>query len=450
VAAPAAGWRNAAAYLRDPLPYLEGVARTGAPVARVPFPGGHSFHFVSDPDLIRRALVDEHASFVKGRALRASRRLLGDGLLTSEGADHLRRRRMIQPVFRRAVIETYGAEMVAAAERTSARWRDGMELDVDVAMTDLALDIVGRTIFNADVESEASEIRDVLEAGMRVFHRFLLPGGELLWHLPLPATRGFNSARDDFDRMMLALIRSRDRAVQDPPDLIDHLISLDDEGGSGRLSETEIRDEAVTLLLAGHETTARALTWAWHLLTLYPDAATRLRGELGEVLGGRSPTAADYARLPYTRAVFCESLRLYPPVWALARIAVREVHLGHLVVPDGGTVIMSQWVTQRNPELFEHALAFRPERWLSGAEPHPGAYFPFGGGPRLCIGERFAMLEGVLVLATLAQRWQVEAQHTAPRIDARFTLRPRGGLRVLIRAAADCWRRVPAITEASP
>ena len=154
-----------------------------------------------------------------------------------------------------------------------------------------------------------------------------------------------------------------------------------------------------------------------------------------EVLGDRPPTAADYARLPYTRAVFCETLRLYPPVWALARIATREVDLGHLVIPDGGTVIMSQWVMHRNPELFEHALAFRPERWLDGPEPHPGAYFPFGGGPRLCIGERFAMLEGVLVLATLAQRWQVEAQDGAPRIDARFTLRPRGGLRARIRAA---------------
>lgn len=256
---PAAGWRNAAAYLQDPLPYLEGVARAGA-VTRVPFPRHHSFVFVSDPELIRRVLVDEHASFVKGRALRAARRLLGDGLLTSEGADHLRRRRMIQPVFHRAVIEAYGAAMVAAAERTCTRWRDGTVIDIDAAMTDLALDIVGKTIFNADVESEASEIRAVLEAGMGVFHRFLLPGAELLWHLPLPATRRFTTARDRFDRMMLDLIRSRQGAPLGRPDLIDHLIALHDENGGGRLSEQEIRDEAVTLLLAGHETTARGLT----------------------------------------------------------------------------------------------------------------------------------------------------------------------------------------------
>ena len=430
---PAAGWRNAAAYLRDPLSYLEGVARDGGPVANVPFPGGHSFFFVTEPDLIRRVLVDVNASFVKGRALRAARRLLGDGLLTSEGADHLRRRRMIQPVFRRSVVEAYGAEMVAAAGRASASWRDGLTLDLDAAMTALALDIVGKTIFNADVESEASEIRDVLEAGMGVFHRFLLPGGELMWHLPLPATRRFNSARDDFDRMMLTLIRSRAGQAQDPPDLIDHLTALEDTDDDGRLSEREIRDEAVTLLLAGHETTARALTWCWHLLTLYPDVAERLRRELDEVLGDRPPAASDYGDLRYTQAVFSETLRLYPPVWALARIATQEVDLGRLVVPDGGTVIMSQWVTHRSSELWDHASAFRPERWLDGPAPHPGAYFPFGGGARLCIGERFAMLEGVLVLAALAQRWQVETLDSAPRIDARFTLRPRGGLAARVR-----------------
>ena len=430
---PAAGWRNAAAYLRDPLPYLEGVARAGA-VTRVPFPGHHSFVFVSDPELIRRVLVDEHASFVKGRALRAARRLLGDGLLTSEGADHLRRRRMIQPVFHRAVIEAYGTAMVSAAERTCMGWRDGTVIDVDAAMTDLALDIVGKTIFNADVESEASEIRAVLEAGMGVFHRFLLPGAELLWHLPLPATRRFTTARDRFDRMMLDLIRSRQGSQPVRPDLIDHLIALHDENDGGRLSEQEIRDEAVTLLLAGHETTARALTWTWHLLTRYPEVASELRFELADVVGDRPVTAADYAELPYAQAVFRETLRLYPPVWALARIATRDVTLGELVVPTGGTVIMSQWVVQRSAENFTHALAFRPERWLSEPPPHPGAYFPFGGGPRLCIGERFAMLEGVLVLATIARRWQVTTLDSTTRIDARFTLRPRGGLRAMVSA----------------
>jgi cytochrome P450 len=326
--------------------------------------------------------------------------------------------------------------MVAAAERAGGRWRDRMQLDVDAAMTDLALDIVGRTIFDADVESEAPEIRAVLEAGMGVFHRFLLPGGELMWRLPLPATRRFNAARDDFDAMMLAMIRGRSGGERARPDLIDHLMALrDQQDGGGRLSETEIRDEAVTLLLAGHETTARGLTWAWHLLTRHPQASAALRAELAEVLGGRLPQAGDYAQLPYTQAVFREALRLYPPVWALARIATRRVDLGRLTVPEGETVIISQWVVHRSPTRWAAATEFRPRRWIDEPPPSAGAYFPFGGGPRLCIGERFAMLEGVLVLATLASRWQVHTLGSSPRIDARFTLRPRGGLPAIVRAA---------------
>jgi cytochrome P450 len=326
--------------------------------------------------------------------------------------------------------------MVAAAERSCMRWRDGTVIDIDAAMTDLALDIVGKTIFDADVESEAPEIRRVLEAGMRVFHRFLLPGGELMWRLPLPATRGFNDARDEFDEMMLSMIRSRRASDRERPDLIGHLMALrDEQDGDARLSETEIRDEAVTLLLAGHETTARALTWGWYLLTRHPEVWSALRQELRRVLGDRSPVAADYNDLTYTQAVFRETLRLYPPVWALARIATRGVDLGRLAVPDGGTVIMSQWVVQRSPAQFTAASEFRPQRWIDEAPPRPGAYFPFGGGPRLCIGERFAMLEGVLVLATIAQRWQVHTLDPSPRIDARFTLRPHGGLRAIVREA---------------
>ena len=436
-ARPGRGWQNAAAYLRDPLGYMESLRRSSGDVAFVPFPGGHSFVFVSDPALIRRLLVDEGSAFVKGRALRAARRLLGDGLLTSEGIDHLRRRRLIQPVFHRALIDRYGDAMVAAAERTSARWRDGAVVDVNAEMTGLALDIVGRTIFDADVESEAPEIRRVLEAGMRVFHRFLLPGGELMWRLPLPATRQFNAARGDFDRMILGLIRGRQGPPAAAPDLIDHLLALRSDDGGRALSDEEIRDEAVTLLLAGHETTAQALTWAWHLLARNPGPAERLRRELVEVLADRPATAADAAALPFTQAVFREALRLYPPVWALARIATRDVRLGRLSLAEGGTVVISQWVVHRDPANFDRPLAFHPERWLPPHEPPPaGAYFPFGAGSRLCIGERFAWLEGVLVLATLARRWRVIPHDPAPAIDARFTLRPRGGMPATIRAAS--------------
>jgi cytochrome P450 len=270
-------------------------------------------------------------------------------------------------------------------------------------------------------------VRAVLEAGMRVFHRFLLPGGELLWRLPLPATRRFDAAKREIDAYIQRLIDARD-APPEHPGLLDHLLSLRGEDDGRLLTDAEIRDEAITLMLAGHETTAQALTWTWRLLAANPAVEAALHEELSRVLGGRPPQVADVDRLPYTTAVFREALRLYPPVWALARIATAPYRLGEHAVPEGGTVIMSQWVVHRDPRNFRAPLAFRPERWLDGAQPPAGAYFPFAAGPRICIGERFAMLEGALILATVAQRWRVAPLPPAPRLDARFTLRPRGGL----------------------
>ena len=422
-------WVNFGRYLHDPLGMMSSLREEYGPVAFVRFPGRHSFHFVTDPMLIRRVLVDDQAMFVKGRALRAARRLLGDGLLTSEGADHLRRRRLIQPIFHSTMIDRYGDEMVGAAERTSARWRDRGAVDINEEMMRLALDIVGRTIFATDVESGAPEIREVLEAGMRVFHRFLLPGAELLWRMPLPATKRFNDAKADIDAMIARMIAERRDRPADPPGLLDHLLALRDEDGNRVLSDEEIRDEAITLMLAGHETTAQALTWTWLLLAQHPAVAERLREELRDVLAGERPTSRDVANLEYTQAVFKEALRLYPPVWALARIATEPYQLGDHLVPERGTVITSQWVVQRRPEHFDQPEAFRPERWLEGAPAPPaGAYFPFAAGSRMCIGERFAMLEGVLILATLAREWDVVVSPVTPPIDPRFTLRPRGGL----------------------
>jgi cytochrome P450 len=424
-------WANLARYLRDPLGTMTALRDTHGPVAHVPFPGDHSFFFVTDGPLIRRILVDDHAVFVKGRALRAARRLLGDGLLTSEGPEHLTRRRRIQPLFGATPIEGYAPAMAAAAQTVSGRWADGARVDVNEAMMGLALDVVGRTIFDADVESEAPEIRAVLEAGMRVFHRFLLPGADLLWRLPLPATRRFDAAKRDVDRAIGEMLAAR--PTRPRGGLLDHLLALRDEDGARLLSDEQVRDEAITFVMAGHETTAQALTWAFHLLAANPAARAALEAEVDGVLAGRVPGAEDADRLPYTTAVFRESLRLYPPVWALARIATRPYALGPYRVPEGGTIVTSQWVVHRAPEHFADPLAFRPERWLDGLPPAPGTYFPFAAGPRLCIGERFAILEGVLVLAVLAGRWRVEPRTPSPAIDARFTLRPRGGLPATVR-----------------
>ncbi len=425
-------WLNFTRYLRDPLGTMEHLARSHGDVVFVRFPGGHSFFFVSDPHLIRRVLVDDQAVFVKGRALQAAKRLLGEGLLTSDGEEHLRRRRLIQPLFHQAAIERYGAAMVEAADRTCAGWEDGGIVDMNREMTQLALSVVGRTIFDADVESEAPEIRAVLEAGMRVFHRFLLPGADLLWRLPLPATRAFNTARTDIDRFIQRMIEKRDRDEVESSDLLGLLLALRDPAGARLLSDRQIRDEAITLMLAGHETTAQALTWAWHLLARNPAAHGALREELATQLDGRLPTAADFARLPYARAVFLESLRLYPPVWAIARIATQPYSLGGHHVPQGGTIVMSQWVVHRDARNFDDPSRFAPERWLGGRTSAAGSYFPFAAGSRICIGEWFAMLEGTLVLATIARHWRIAPQDANPRLDPRFTLRPSHGLPALV------------------
>jgi cytochrome P450 len=428
-------WRNFVHYLRDPLGTMDGLAAAYGGVAFVRFPAGHSFYFVSDAELIRRVLVDDHAVFVKGRALQAAKRLLGEGLLTSEGADHLRRRRLIQPVFHHGRIDGYGAVMIDAADHVTADWSDGALVDVNREMTRVALQVVGRTIFDADVESEAPEIAAVLDAGMRVFHRFLLPGAELLWRLPLPATRRFNAAKRDIDLFLERLVTDRASVEGRPPDLVGVLTGLHDDAGARTLTDAEIRDEAITLMLAGHETTAQALTWSWYLLARNPPAWETLRAELREVLAGRPPAPADFARLAYTQAVFREALRLYPPVWALARITTRPYQLGPYAIPEQGTIVISQWVVHRGPEYFADPERFSPERWLEGPPPPVGAYFPFAAGGRMCIGERFAMLEGTLVLAAIARDWQIVPEGPAPRLDARFTLRPRQGLPARVRAA---------------
>lgn len=425
-------WLQLGRYLRDPLGVMEDCAAHGD-VAFVPFPGGHAFYFLSRPDLIRRVLVDDHANFTKGRALRAGKRLLGEGLLTSEGADHLRRRRMLQPLFSRRRVDGYAPAFAAVAADTQAGWHDGQTVELNGEMMRLALAVVARTIFTADVETEAPEIREVMDAGMRVFHRFLLPGSELLWRLPLPATRRFNRAKQNVDAFVLETIANRRRAGEPGSDVLGLMLGAHRQAGEPPLPDRALRDESITMILAGHETTAQALTWSWHLLAGHPQAHSRLCRELDDVLGGRTPGPGDLDALVYTRAVFLETLRLYPPVWALARIARGTYELDGWSLPAGATLIMSQWVMHRDRRWFDQPSRFRPERWLTQPQPPAGAFFPFGGGPRICIGERFAITEAVLALAAIGQRFAVVPHRPAPALDPRFTLRPRGGLTATVR-----------------
>lgn len=418
-------------FRRDPLGTLAEVARRCGPLARARF-GRLEFLLVHEPEYIEQVLVVQHHRFVKGRGIEAIRVALGDGLLTSEGELWRRQRRLAQPAFHRQRVAAYGDTMVAYARRHVEAWRDGEVRDLAAEMARLTLAIAAKTLFGVDIEAEATRIGQALDAAMQAFvarTRSLLPLPE---HWPTPTYRRFRRALAELDAIVYGIIEQRRAAGEDTGDLLSMLMQAVDEDGSG-MTPRQLRDEALTLLLAGHETTANALSWTWYLLAGHPEAAERLRRELREVLGDRDPTADDVPRLPYAQAVIRESMRLYPPAWLLGRRSVEPFALGPYLFPPGTQVLMSQWVVHRDPRFYEEPDAFRPERWLGDLPRRlPAlAYFPFGGGPRRCIGEPFALLEAVLVLAVVARRFRVELVPGA-RVEPEpvVTLRLKHGLPV--------------------
>jgi cytochrome P450 len=426
------------AFSRDPLALLKGLARDYGDVARFRA-GPHSVYLLSHPDYVRDVLVTNNARFKKGRALQRAKRLLGEGLLTSEGEFHRRQRRLAQPAFHRQRVAAYGRVMVEYAERASARWRDGEELDISEEMMRLTLAAVGKTLFDAEVESDADEVGSALTEVMNLFGYLMLPFSELLEKLPLPPRRRFLRARARLDAVIYRIIEERRREGRDRGDLLSTLLdAVDEEGDRTGMTNEQLRDEVMTIFLAGHETTANALTWAWYLLAQNPEAEARLHAELDEVLaGGRAPEPEDVPALPYTEMVVAETMRLYPPAWALGRLALEDHEVGGYLIPRGSLVLVSQYVVQRDPRFWPDPERFDPERWTpeaKGARPQ-FAYFPFGGGPRRCVGEGFAWTEAVLMLAALARRWRARvvpgrAVETQPRI----TLRPgKGGVHMLLK-----------------
>ncbi|MFN2399198.1 MAG: cytochrome P450 [Gemmatimonadaceae bacterium] len=419
------------ALARDRLGFLRKLARDHGDIAHVRI-GPGNLVLLNHPDLIRDVLVTHNRNFVKGRGLQRARKLLGDGLLTSEGERHLRQRRLAQPAFHRERITAYGAIMSEYAERAGARWSDSAVLDLATEMARLTLGIAGKTLFDSDVEEEASEIGEALTDALKLFSIAVLPFSELMDRLPLPWTIRFNRARARLDTIIYRIIAERRAHGGDRGDLLSMLmLARDGEGDGTGMTDEQIRDEVMTLLLAGHETTANALAWTWYLLARNPEQEARLHVELLQVLGGRAPTVEDVPRLAYTRMVLAESMRLYPPAWVVGYQALADQPLGDFVVPTRSFVLMSPFIMHRDERYYPDPERFDPERWTPEAQqsrPRFG-YFPFGGGPRQCIGEQFAWMEGIIIIATLAQRWRfhLAAGHVVEP-KAIFTLRPRGGM----------------------
>ncbi|MDT7541284.1 MAG: hypothetical protein QOE33_1188 [Acidobacteriota bacterium] len=434
---PVARVRGYLAFRRDPLSFLTRLAREHGDIAHFRVGGQHAY-LLNHPDLIRDVLVNNQDCFHKGRALQRSKRLLGEGLLTSEGQHHRRQRRLAQPAFHKKRIESYGAIMVDYAARHSARWRDGESVDIAREMMRLTLAIVGKTLFNADVESDAEEVALALTEIMELFNMLLLPYSEYLERLPLPHTRRFERARAKLDEIIYRIVEERRRDERDAGDLLSMLLEArDEEGDLSGMTDQQIRDEVMTLILAGHETTANALSWTWYLLAQNVEAESKLHAELDEVLehGRRLPTVEDLPRLRYTEMVFAESMRLYPPAWVVGRLAIKDYSARGYTIQAGSLVLLSQYVMHRDARFFTGPERFDPERWTAEArESRPAySYFPFGGGARRCIGEGFAWMEGVLLVASIASRWRMRLDpnhkvETYPRI----TLRPKRGIRVTL------------------
>ena len=398
--------------------------------------GGQIAFFLNHPDHARDLLVTSAAKFKKGRALQRAKKLLGEGLLTSEKEAHLRQRRMIQPAFHRLRIAEYAQTMVEYGDKMANSWRDGDVRDIDREMMHLTLQIVGRTLFSANVEDEADEVGAALTALIEMFNYLLLPFSEILEKLPIPQARRFNRAKETLDKVIYGIINERRRSGEDKGDLLSMLLLAQDEDDGGAMTDEQVRDEALTLFLAGHETTANALTFTWYLLSNNPEKEKLLYEELDKVLGGRLPTAEDYPNLKYTEAVLAEAMRLYPPAWALGRLALEEHEFGGYKIPPGALVLLSMYVAHRDERFWENANEFLPERWHSQSIKEAGQkyiYFPFGGGARRCIGEGFAWTEGVLLIATLAQKWKLRlAPEQKIALNPLMTLRPKYGMKMRI------------------
>ena len=390
--------------------------------------------FLYHPEHIEYVLSTNAKNFIKSRSLRTPffRRLVGNGLLTSEGEEWKRQRRLAQPAFHRQRINAYGEIMVDYTGRLISNWNNGEVRDIHRDMMRLTLEVVVKTLFNAEVSGEADKVERALSELVKPF----ASQATLKWildnRLPTATHRRFNAAAREIDDIVYRIIAERRSSGSDEGDLLSMLLAAHDEDGS-QMTDRQLRDEVMTLFLAGHETTALTLSWAWYLLAQDSEVEAKFHAELDEVLGGRAPTVADIPRLKYTEMIAKESMRLYPPAYGVAREALNDFELGGYRIRGGSQLFMFQWATQRDPRYFTEPNRFYPERWneeLSNSLPKY-AYFPFGGGPRICIGNYFAMMEVVLLLATIGTkfRFSLLPDHPVSLMPA-MSLRPANGIKV--------------------
>jgi cytochrome P450 len=390
---------------------------------------------VNEPEFIREILINQAHNFIKERTQKRMRILLGEGLITSDGEVHRRQRRIAAPAFHRQRIQAYGELMVERAAAMRKAWKPGVEIDISAEMMRLSLQIVARTLFAQEVTPDIESINHEVNVIMKLYNFLIaLPRAEDYMHLPIPGLMRFRRARKHLDEVVHRMIAASRASGVDSGDLLSMLIRARDDEDNTAMSDEQLRDEIITIFLAGYETVANALAWTWMLLGQNPEAEAKLHAELDEVLAGRLPTLEDLPRLRYTEMVVAESMRLYPPAWAMGRQATADVTIGPYLLPKGTYFFFSQYLIQRNAENFPDPLRFEPERFTPEIKAGRSkfVYFPFGAGSRQCIGEAFAWMEATLVLATLAQKWRLRlVPGQKLEVQPKITLRPKYGVHVI-------------------
>ncbi len=410
-------------FLRDPVSFFRSLSQHDGSLTEISL-GMRNFYVLSDPHIIRDILATRGGMFEKFPQGNPKQKLFGSGLLTSEGAAQKRQRRMLLPGFHREKLQLYARQMVASVERLTASWTDGCKVDVSHAMNDVTLEIIGSTLLGVDDKCVMDELGAHLHTMLNMVNRFVLPWGDWLMKLPLPSTIRYRNASTKLDEIVQRLIGEARRQ-----NASDNLIGMLVESS---LSGTEIRDEIVTMIVAGHETVAVGLTWSLFLLARYPQLQDELAARVVDVLGGEDPTADDYPRLEFLQHAFAETLRMYPPIWILGRRNLEDYTIRNFHAPKGSVFLVCMADLHRRAEFFTDPDDFRPERWAAPDWP-TYAYIPFGGGERRCIGERFAWMEAVIVLACLVRKWRFTAVDAkTPATSAKLTLHPRGPMHLRV------------------
>ena len=397
-------------FRRDIIGFLKKIAKEHGDIVHFKM-GPIRIVLLNHPDLIKEVLTTQHRNFVKGRPLEMAKELLGEGLLTSEGEFHKRQSRLIQPVFHRNAIESCATAMTECTSRLMHGWKEGMEVDMKEEMTNTSIAIAGKAFFGAEIEKEAKEINKALNTATDLFGRIALPFSELLLKLPIPSTRRFFKAKAVLDNTIYRMINERQQNKLNRADLVSLLLNSQDEKvNSGGMSDQQLRDEALTLFLTAFDTTSTALTWVWYLLSQNPEAEAQLHRELDQVLQGRSPTVDDVANLKYTRMVLGESMRMFPPSYVIPRQALEDFPIDKYIVPKGTIILMSPYLIHHDSRFHAEPEKFDPHTWdkHSRSANSKYEYFPFSRGPRACIGEPFAWMQGILVLASIAQFWRIK------------------------------------------